>query len=76
MMSAAIRSSYCRTYRSYHRLPLDSALALITPKSEEMPFPEFQDLTELANAQSGVAKVVLESVQDMLLQSCPAAGKG
>lgn len=53
------------------RLPLDSALALINSIKErgaKLAIPGIVDLTELANAQSGVAKVVLESVQDMLLK--------
>ncbi|EKY8230890.1 recombinase family protein [Salmonella enterica] len=53
------------------RLPLDSALALINSIKErgaKLAIPGILDLTELANAQSGVAKVVLESVQDMLLK--------
>lgn len=53
------------------RLPLDSALALINSIKErgaKLAIPGIVDLTELANAQSGVARVVLESVQDMLLK--------
>jgi len=53
------------------RLPLDSALALINSIKErgaKLAIPGIVDLTELADAQAGVAKVVLESVQDMLLK--------
>lgn len=53
------------------RLPLDSALALINSIKErgaKLAIPGIVDLTELAKEQTGVAKVVLESVQDMLLK--------
>lgn len=53
------------------RLPLDSALALvdsIKKRGAKLAIPGVVDLTELAQTQSGVAKVVLESVQDMLLK--------
>lgn len=53
------------------RLPLDSALALvdsIKKRGAKLAIPGIVDLTELANAETGVAKVVLESVQDMLLK--------
>ncbi|EBM5962868.1 TPA: recombinase family protein [Salmonella enterica subsp. enterica serovar 16:l,v:-] len=53
------------------RLPLDSALALINSIRErgaKLAIPGIIDLTELSQAQTGVAKVVLESVQDMLMK--------
>lgn len=53
------------------RLPLESALALVDSikgRGAKLAIPGIVDLTELAQAQSGVAKVVLESVQDMLLK--------
>lgn len=53
------------------RLPLDSALALvdsIRERGAKLAIPGIVDLTELASGETGVAKVVLESVQDMLLK--------
>ncbi len=53
------------------RLPLESALALVDSIKKwgaKLAIPGIVDLTELANAETGVAKVVLESVQDMLLK--------
>ena len=53
------------------RLPLDSALALINSIKErgaKLAIPGIVDLTELANANPVLRKVVLESVQDMLLK--------
>nr|AGH89284.1 ParA resolvase [uncultured bacterium] len=53
------------------RLPLESALALVNSIKErgaKLSIPGIVDLSELINAESGVAKVVLENVQDMLLK--------
>ncbi|PVZ82677.1 resolvase [Serratia sp. S1B] len=53
------------------RLPLESALALINSIKErgaKLSIPGIVDLSELINAESGVARVVLENVQDMLLK--------
>lgn len=53
------------------RLPLDSALALINSIKErgaKLAIPGIVDLSEFTAVQSGVPKVVLESVQDMLLK--------
>lgn len=53
------------------RLPLESALALVNSIKErgaKLSIPGIVDLSELIDAESGVAKVVLENVQDMLLK--------
>lgn len=53
------------------RLPLESALALVNSIKErgaKLSIPGIVDLSELINAESGVARVVLENVQDMLLK--------
>jgi DNA invertase Pin-like site-specific DNA recombinase len=53
------------------RLPLPEAerlVATIRSKGAKLAIPGVVDLTELANDAKGVAKVVLESVQDMLLK--------
>jgi len=53
------------------RLPLPEAEKLINAikaKGAKLAVPGIVDLSELTNAADGVAKVVLESVQDMLLR--------
>ncbi|KAB1075934.1 recombinase family protein [Methylobacterium soli] len=53
------------------RLPLPEAeklIATIRAKGARLAIPGVVDLSELAAASEGVAKVVLESVQDMLLR--------
>jgi len=53
------------------RLPLPEAEQLINAikaKGAKLAVPGIVDLSELTNAADGVAKVVLESVQDMLLR--------
>lgn len=53
------------------RLPLPEAeklIATIRDKGARLAIPGVVDLSELAAASEGVAKVVLESVQDMLLR--------
>lgn len=53
------------------RLPLDDAerlIASIRAKGAKLAVPGVVDLSELASAAEGVARVVLESVQDMLLR--------
>ena len=53
------------------RLPLDEAerlVATIRDKGATLAIPGIVDLTEISAASQGVAKVVLESVQDMLLR--------
>lgn len=53
------------------RLPLPEAerlVATIRAKGAKLAVPGVVDLTELASESKGVAKVVLESVQDMLLK--------
>ncbi|WP_186083608.1 recombinase family protein [Burkholderia gladioli] len=53
------------------RLPLDEAeqlIGTIRARGARLAVPGVVDLSELAAAADGVAKVVLESVQDMLLK--------
>lgn len=53
------------------RLPLDEAeqlVAAIRAKGAKLAVPGIVDLSELASTANGVARVVLESVQDMLLR--------
>lgn len=53
------------------RLPLAEAeklIAAIKDKGARLAVPEVVDLSELAASADGVAKVVLEAVQDMLLK--------
>ncbi|EJA8139874.1 recombinase family protein [Escherichia coli] len=53
------------------RLPLESALALVNSIKErgaKLSIPGIVDLSELIDVESGVARVVLENVQDMLLK--------
>lgn len=53
------------------RLPLPEAeklIATIKEKGATLAVPGVVDLSELASASDGVAKVVLEAVQDMLLK--------
>lgn len=53
------------------RLPLDEAeklVATIRNKGAKLAVPGIVDLSEISADASGVAKVVLESVQDMLLK--------
>lgn len=53
------------------RLPLPEAerlIATIQSKGARLAVPGVVDLSELANASEGVAKIVLESVQSMLLK--------
>ncbi|MEN9187060.1 recombinase family protein [Xanthomonas perforans] len=53
------------------RLPLDEAerlVATIRAKGAKLAVPGIVDLSELAGEASGVARVVLESVQEMLLR--------
>ena len=53
------------------RLPLEDAetlIASIRDKGARLVIPGVVDLSELANASDGVAKIVLQSVQDMLLK--------
>jgi DNA invertase Pin-like site-specific DNA recombinase len=53
------------------RLPLPEAeklIATIRAKGAQLAIPGVVDLSELAAASEGIAKVVLESVQDMLLR--------
>lgn len=53
------------------RLPLMEAELLIgsiMAKDAKLAIPGIVDLSELATSQDGIAKIVLESVQDMLLK--------
>ncbi|WP_412058721.1 recombinase family protein [Bartonella sp. DGB2] len=53
------------------RLPLIEAERLVSSirtKGAKLAVPGVVDLTELANEASGIAKIVLEAVQDMLLK--------
>ncbi|KIP99952.1 resolvase [Agrobacterium tumefaciens] len=53
------------------RLPLDDAeklIASIRDKGARLAIPGVVDLSEIASASDGVAKIVLQSVQDMLLK--------
>lgn len=53
------------------RLPLDEAERLVSAirdKGAKLAVPGIVDLSELADAANGVARVVLQSVQDMLLR--------
>lgn len=53
------------------RLPLEEAeklIASIRDKGARLAIPGVVDLTDLATAADGVAKIVLQSVQDMLLK--------
>lgn len=53
------------------RLPLGDAeklIASIRDKGARLAIPGVVDLSELASASDGVAKIVLQSVQDMLLK--------
>ncbi|KMK87249.1 resolvase [Pectobacterium atrosepticum ICMP 1526] len=53
------------------RLPLDDAeklISAITSKGARLAIPDIVDFSELAAQSSGVAKIVLDSVQAMLLK--------
>jgi hypothetical protein len=53
------------------RLPLPEAeklIAAIRTKGARLAIPGLVDLSELARAAEGIAKIVLESTQDMLLK--------
>lgn len=53
------------------RLPLNSALDLINSikkKGAKLSIPGIVDLSEVSASEQGISKIVLESVQDMLLK--------
>lgn len=53
------------------RLPLDEALTLINSikeKGAKLSIPDIFDLSELSSEASGVTKIVIDSMQDLLLK--------